>query len=971
MDNSHTTRQLDDENLRLVHQFLLDHKFEDTAGILIAEAALRGFNNFSTASKTDNEAYARASQKILLSFKAGDWRTFFNLWNSLIPETVKQTKAYKILTLNLHVYFTVLPKRIMLLHLYEQKDNTQTTAVNSIMSINHQSHQENCMTEIEKGMHDSMKLLHTFLNTTGKELEDDGELRPFFALPFIEDPYTEPSLSKIFEKNWIDELTESLLLFLEKCEQQVNKVCDRRSVLEESQKDCVTKKITGNKNVPIIPNERNIPLFIEDDELDKHYTLRSDTKYTKKSKSVQTASIICSTEEDVHSSHMVINNRKLMQCTQELAVTKSYLYTVHSNYENLKIRFHKLHTDYHKLMSIARVLTTALENSVKGQTIDFQAMLETCIQIFPDLFNQNIKDNSYVTLVDKSHSEMKTVIDSIPYTTPVPPKLLNFKKIKLHLINGSMKTKLFLLQALRRKITLAQPGEREEAVHEYISKDLLGLHGQIASYKGTSVLPYLLTPDNIIMPHPLQQSTTRLLNALASFRCGRDYLSFDSAVVDMVFKCLKSTLDNDIDTFTCNMMIAMLQKLSLRKQQRIYMIENGLVEWLISHLHDHCRIMDSYRLEYATALLMNLSLDQIAQRRASALAFLLLSTLINLLVIDHSSTLPYVTGALNNFLRNHAINEEAKKMKFSSTLEQYSKYKDGEAREHLEHILKIHRGEIAITADSEEVTDNDNEEFEVLENELEENDPVKNNYGELCGESLLVACYTTLLKTSENKEMNSEISSYSVVHDTEKQVKSLHYERASLLHGQDLSRRPIAKMYQVKNKNNIMVIQESTKSTHLSSKLRTPKLVSLSKGQQISREKINKSWNSPSNRKSTLRSIEYSIENYNQNDSNTYLNHLKKIEEQVNVNEVGESAEYLYENQSSKKSSKTSLASSTILKVGSAADSTVMQKLSSIASLNTSDCNKAVSDSISWTREIELEREEAFLAKPKLPRTPP
>lgn len=84
-------------------------------------------------------------------------------------------------------------------------------------------------------------------------------------------------------------------------------------------------------------------------------------------------------------------------------------------------------------------------------------------------------------------------------------------------------------------------------------------------------------------------------------------------------------------------MIAMLQKLSLRKQQRLYMIENGLVEWLIHHLHDQCRIMDSYRLEYATALLMNLSLHQVAQKRASAMASLLISTLITLLLMDHTS----------------------------------------------------------------------------------------------------------------------------------------------------------------------------------------------------------------------------------------------------------------------------------------------------------------------------------------------
>lgn len=67
------------------------------------------------------------------------------------------------------------------------------------------------------------------------------------------------------------------------------------------------------------------------------------------------------------------------------------------------------------------------------------------------------------------------------------------------------------------------------------------------------------------------------------------------------------------------------------------MIESGLLEWLIGHLHDKCHIMSLYRLEYATALLMNLSLHRLAQARASKISSLLVSTLLILLSIDHTS----------------------------------------------------------------------------------------------------------------------------------------------------------------------------------------------------------------------------------------------------------------------------------------------------------------------------------------------
>ncbi|KOX75814.1 LisH domain-containing protein ARMC9 [Melipona quadrifasciata] len=964
MNTNQTINQMDKE-LKLVHQFLIDHDFENTADALMVEATIKGFKHGKKELQVEGDIYENCYEQLMFSYKTGDWRTFFNLWNLMISEDVRQTKSCKILMLHIYVYFAMLSKRMSMLHWYKEKDKVQTIGESMISHSQSDSEcEENSMTETEKNMNDSMEQLRNFLNTTGKELEKDSDLRPYFALPFMEDPYAEPFLSKIFEKSWSDKLTNHIQLFLKKQQsfsntkyndENSNKFSSSYTSLSEDLKKAVmTKKTIKNTNVPIIPNDRNIPMFLENDEFEGQFNLYDSIKCSQKSKSIQTVSIN-SSEEDMCSSHFTRKNKKLIQCTQELAVTKSHLCNVHSNYEKLKVRFHKLHADYHKLMSIARVLTTALEDSVKGQVIDFQAMLETCTKIFPDLFNQNIKDSSHCSselFLDKSRSDMKTIEYSNSYNVFIPPKLLDFKKIKLHLINGSIKTKLFLLQALRRKITFSQPGERDETVHEYISKDLLGFHSQIASYKGKFILPYLLTPQNIIIPHPLQQSVARLLNALASFRCGRDYLSFDSTIVDMVFKCLSSISNNDIDTLTCNMMIAMLQKLSLRKQQRIYMIENGLVEWLIHHLYDQCRVMDSYRLEYATALLMNLSLHRVAQERASALAPLLISTLVDLLLMDHISALPYINGALNNFLTNPSINEEARRIKFSSIIEQYSKYKTGEIRKHLDHILKIHRGEITIKTEDEDMADNDNEEFDVLETQLEENDPVKNNYGDLCGESLLESCYTILPKAVNKNEIISDELSFSqfkteatdsAMHNN--QIKNLSSERESMQHEVILPRKLANKKPNVKTKHNIIVLQNSVKKT-ISYPKSQPRVIELksssAKDQEISKLQIaeNKRWNSKNDK--------------------TFVKETHN-----------ESAMYLYENHTSKASSKTTIASSMLLGIGSEAESTVMEKFSSIASLNTEDSNKIANDKTSWTQETISDTEEAFLAKPKLARTPP
>ncbi|EZA57815.1 LisH domain-containing protein ARMC9 [Ooceraea biroi] len=638
---------------------------------------------------------------------------------------------------------------------------------------------QNNANEIEKRINNSMKQLQDYLSGDGKELKHDTELQPFYALPFIEDFYADTLYANILEECWLDELTRNLNSFITNYRQnlidmnntEVDKTQSQDSVRISTTKataaesDVVLNKIRKN-NVPIVPNDRDIPIFLEDDHNDEEqYGFSHETNRSLKSKSTQTRitgdqiAINNSREDTLNPGESVRSllrlqktDRRLMQCNQELALTKTHLCSVHMNYEKLKGRFHKLHADYHKLIDVAGELTVALENSVKGQAVDIQRTLEICMKIFPDLFNQNIRETSYPSLLQFAHTDVKAI--ALPKldikAVPIPPKLLDYRKIKLHLLNGDVKTKLLLLQALRWKITLAQSTEQDEVLHEFISRDLLGLHGQIASDNGKPVLPSLLTAGEAYARHLLQQFTARLLNALASFRCGRDYLSVGSTVVNVTFACLDNNYVDGVDPFGCDMMLAMLQKLSLRRQQRIYMIESGLLEWLINHLHDKYRVMNLYRLEYATALLMNLSLHRLAQARASKIAPLLVSTLLILLSLDHASSLPYINGALNNFLNNPVISEEAKRTKHMNVSDFAGNKKTAEIRKHLDHVLKIQKREIINTPQNDETGDDDNEELDVLENEVDENDPLQNYVGELNGETLLAMCYSVSSKVPQD-----------------------------------------------------------------------------------------------------------------------------------------------------------------------------------------------------------------------------
>ncbi|XP_018302916.1 lisH domain-containing protein ARMC9 [Mycetomoellerius zeteki] len=885
-----------DKNIEVIHQFLLDHNFESTAEALVQEASKMGFQTLEHKLKEVTDPYVQ----LMLCYNIGDYSTFFQLWSNLFSDSIKQCEEYKKLTFYLHVYFAVLPKRKLHTNRCKEYDKTNindlssetnTLKLSSIENDLLEKYKENNAIEIEKNINGSMKQLQDYLGGDGKELEYDTELQPFYALPFIEDLYTNTCFSKVLEQHWADELLKNLDSFITRHRQDLSNLdsmnpnkTQLQNLVQVHTTMPATKTIamesgvaqnqTIKNNIPIVPNDRDLPIFLDHD--DEQYSFSNKTSL--KSKSTQThitgsqitinnlREDVMNPEESVSSLlKMHKSDKRLIQYNHELAVTKSHLCSIHTNYEKLKVRFHKLHADYHKLIDVAGELTMALENSVKGQNIDMQRTLEICMKIFPDLFNQNIRETSYPSLLQLDRIDVKTIaLPKLDVTTvPVSPKLLDYKKIKLHLINGDVKTKLLLLQALRWKITLVQSAEQDEILHEYISRDLLGLHGQIASDNGKSILPCLLTAGEAYARHLLQQFTARLLNTLASFRCGRDYLSVGSSVINVTFACLDNNYADGVDPFACDMMVAMLQKLSLRRQQRIYMIESGLLEWLINHLHDKCRIISLYRLEYATALLMNLSLHRLAQARVSKISSLLMSTLIVLLSIDHTSSLPYINGALNNFLNNPIINEEARKIKRSNISEYLgNNQKSAEIRKHLDHVLRIQRCENVNTPQNDETGDDDNEDLDVLESELDENDPLQNYIGELNGETLLAMCYS----------VSSKISQEAVNTDTTLQ--------------------------------------------------------------QIS----------------TLDSIDFY--------GNQHKNHV-----------CNKHPSY----PTLRDSSETAVTSSTILVPGRENGQTeIQEKFSSIASLNSNNCNSNVINNTSWKNDPELAKEEeAFLAKPKLSRTPP
>ncbi|XP_049954899.1 lisH domain-containing protein ARMC9-like [Schistocerca serialis cubense] len=633
-----------------------------------------------------------------------------------------------------------------------------------------------------------MTALKNFLETEGCEFSGETEFLRFYALPYVNDPKSHPSFQNLFTDTWISDLRAKLnqFLFEHSCgpsvAPQLLQVCNVFHNHKENSRG-TTQSVLLSKYQKLRRNYNSLrsdhhnligleQLFIF---LFKCSVLRKNTLwlcctfycdwiywYLIKDSLwghevlVSGPTVVNYTETYIWLGHEQPINTNLEDCERYIVEANTILA---ASAKPVKVSGYKLwlvigdkspwgsfnrKNGGQSVTGVAAELTDALEKSVTGQEVDLEMTLTNCTKIYPELFKNDLKIRNHPYLepaLGEIHRPLVSQGKEISLSNIMTHFELDFKKIKHHLTSGSVKTKLLLLQALRWRITQNSLEEREAALGAYSRHDVLSLR-----LNRCQLLATQLIPTDVATPHPLQQAAARLLNTLASLHTGRDYLcSAGRPLIDTVIECISGHNPAvNVDTVTTDMLLAALQKLSLRREQRIFMIDGGLVEWLVQRLEatQHTQ-MRSYALEYTMALFMNLCLHRQARERCVPFARPLVEILASYLGNSLLKPTPYVTGTLYSLLANHQINQEAKRSGLCDILEHLQKQSTGEVQHQLECLLKRHKALLPdqYTSSEEEITDDDTVELDLLEDELDADDPVTNIHGELCGEALLYQQY--------------------------------------------------------------------------------------------------------------------------------------------------------------------------------------------------------------------------------------
>lgn len=231
----------------------------------------------------------------------------------------------------------------------------------------------------------------------------------------------------------------------------------------------------------------------------------------------------------------------------------------------------------------------------------------------------------------------------------IPP--LDFVKIKHDLIHQNESRQLTLLQALRWKLTKAESTEqRQRILTSYVTADLLNFRHQKPA---TSIIDLLKSPNDLI-----KQFMARLINTFASLNYGRSYLASSSDLVKNMIIALRYEKE---DSYTRKNLLAALQKLSLRNNLHLLMINENAIDYLVDLFEDNESLSD-YSLEYAVALFMNLTLKKTGKYKCINDHKRILKVLTDLLSNSSIEAQNYINGALYSILTVPQIRLYAKEI---------------------------------------------------------------------------------------------------------------------------------------------------------------------------------------------------------------------------------------------------------------------------------------------------------------------
>lgn len=551
-----------------------------------------------------------------------------------------------------------------------------------------------------------------YLDNKGASLSKTEEYLHFYALPYIPNPAEHPSFKSLFTRTWLNEVKTRLQRYF-----QVNKPHVATPVLVQA--FAAYSGQGGRRNREEVSDglrEEYEQLTREVAQLQAEYTTLSQKEEFARITLIESQSKWTNFSKDI------------LNMSKELFRTVEALRSGHQPNEQT------LHIIQEKMGRYDQFLNLS-SDELSGAASYSQA--ERSMSDFtPSPQPRHMRSETMSVPLDKPMVKGHGALQS-----------LNFASVIRDLNNLQDEQQLcLLLQALRWRLTRSQALLKREMLSTYVKFNIL-----CTSKPHDQLLDRLFASARRV-----KDFTVRLLNVIASECAGRTYLLTKEKIVHSLGAVL---FEEREDNLLRQNALGALQKLSLRRQAQSDMIEIDMLDWLAKLLKSDADTISYYTLEYATALLMNLSLRTAGKAKIEDSSVDLIRVLNGLLEHENTQVRTYVNGTLYSILTRQKLKEKAYAIGLDQTLKELMRNTDMHFKRQIQYILDQldNEQDDALSDDNEddaEDRDYDQSEHDDLIVEDEDMDDIIKEANGHDGEAFLTSRY--LNKPVEYKRLVAE-----------------------------------------------------------------------------------------------------------------------------------------------------------------------------------------------------------------------
>ena len=631
------------------------------------------------------------STNLISYFKSGDKDNFINHWNRLIPNNLLLTEQalYK-LNFNIQIYFAIYP-------ILNQKTNLN---------------EEKVQKKLKKNMEEFKLFLEK--NKSEKENELSSEFLSYYALPYIPDPRNNINYINLFKPNW----SKCLLEQIEKCVEyyspnNVSNLPILYDMVRGKKVITINNNINNNMNRNINKNEekkmkeliRENNELKEKDENNKKIFLDSQKNWCSLALDI----ISCSFDllELCNKFNNNQKNERIEEINNKLIKYQNFLI---NNLNDL---------DKKKLSTIIQLnsINIKKDSNVKSKPSNSNNNISISIN------SANNANNTFSSLSNTIKKKSNNILNSSKEIKKekinkgeIKQSLINMKKLSLilnskHPVYNEKIAHLF--KEIREKIYSKDNTIRLTTLYQIFCYDILNTLSNNSNFK------QLLSNKNVNL------EVIKLVNSLANYNIGKNYLLSKSNIIDDIFKCM---ISENIDTPLRQNCLGALQKFSLRNEAQNKLIELNVIHYLIDIFMFQANNLSDYTIEYGLALLMNLSLRKEGKEKFEALGEKIINILIKFLKYENIQILTCINGMLYSLIKKEKIKKLAIEFGIGAVLEELKKLKNEKINKQVDYILE------ELKKNSEEKNGDDNNINDKDDLFIEEDIHTKDNFDTIYNE---------------------------------------------------------------------------------------------------------------------------------------------------------------------------------------------------------------------------------------------